>query len=69
MGIQTRVGPAEAAASDPSSWMDETLPLELRRELLERALRNLRSPAAAADRDAPLTRGTDHPRPPKPKRT
>jgi hypothetical protein len=62
MGIQARVGASEAVDSDPSSWMDETLPLELRRELLERALRSLRNPSAAGERDGkPLTRGTDHP--------
>jgi hypothetical protein len=64
MGTQTRVGAAEARDSDPSAWMDETLPLELRRELLERALRSLRSPVAA-DADKPLTRSTDHAAPKK----
>jgi hypothetical protein len=62
MGTQARVGAAEAVDSDPSSWMDETLPLELRRELLERALRSLRSPVAA-EGDKPVTRNTDHPAP------
>jgi len=46
--------------------MDETLPLEIRRELLERALRGLRSPQARtqAEQDAP--RGGDHPERPDP---
>jgi hypothetical protein len=62
MGIQVRVGAAEQADSDPSSWMDETLPLERRRELLERALRSLRTPpAGAAQPGHPATRSTDHP--------
>jgi hypothetical protein len=66
MGNQARVGAAEAADSDPSAWMDETLPLEMRRELLERALRALRSPQARTQPEQPLTRSTDHPERPDP---
>jgi hypothetical protein len=66
MGNQARVGAAEAPDSDPSAWMDETLPLERRRELLERALRGLRSAQARTPSDQPLTRSTDHPERPDP---
>jgi hypothetical protein len=61
MGTQTRVGTVEAPDSDPSAWMDETLPLELRRELLEKALRSLRSPMAKAHPEKPPAHSTDHP--------
>jgi len=66
MGNQARVGAAEAADSDPSAWMDETLPLEMRRELLERALRSLRSPQAQAQAERSATRSSDHPERPEP---
>ena len=65
MGNQARVGAAEAADTDPSAWMDETLPLEMRRELLERALRSLRSPQARTQPEA-ATRSSDHPERPEP---
>jgi hypothetical protein len=63
MGTQARAGAMEAMDSDPSAWMDETLPLELRRELLEKALRSLRRPAAALPSDKPLARSADRPGP------
>jgi hypothetical protein len=66
MGNQARSGAAEAADSDPSAWMDETLPLEMRRELLERALRGLRSPQARTAPERPATRGSDRPERPDP---
>jgi hypothetical protein len=66
MGNQARVGAAEAADSDPSAWMDETLPLEMRRELLERALRGLRNPQAQTPPERAATRSSDHPERPEP---